>query len=127
MKLKAIAIIVALAACVPIDAARLPRTVIPHHYELTVTPDLTSERFAGEVVIDAGVQQPITEIQLNAAEIEFRSATIEAGGTSQPAKIAVDAKNESVTLSLAKPLAVGPIAIRIAYDGILNRQLRGFY
>ena len=127
MKLKAIVLVAAFAICVPLDAARLPRTVIPHHYELTVTPNLAGERFAGEVVIDAGVQQPITEIQLNAAEIEFRSATIEGGGTSQPAKIAVDAKNESVTLTVAKPLAVGPIAIRIAYDGILNRQLRGFY
>src|SRR5690349_10778180 len=111
----------------PLLAERLPRPVLPQHYDLTLTPDIEQERFTGEVVIAVGVQQPVTSIKLNSAEIEFRSASVEANGERQTATVNVDAANETATLSFAKPLPIGPATVRIAYDGILNRQLRGFY
>src|SRR5688572_5035414 len=108
-------------------ASRLPRFVIPEHYRLTITPDIDRERFSGEVAIDAGVQVPTTTIELNAAEIEFRSAEVTAGGETQTARVTVDEKAERATLIVDRPLPIGRATIRIAYDGILNRQLRGFY
>lgn len=108
-------------------AARLPRVVIPEHYVLTITPDIEAERFSGEVTIEAGVQLPTDTVELNSAEIQFRSAEVTAGGQTQKARVTVDEKAERATLRVDRPLPVGPATIRIAYDGILNRQLRGFY
>ncbi|HVS31914.1 MAG TPA: M1 family metallopeptidase [Thermoanaerobaculia bacterium] len=127
MTLRPIALLVALSFSLPLAAARLPRTVLPHHYDLTITPDIAAETFSGDAVILAGVQQPVSSIVLNAAEIAFRSASVESGGARQNATITTDAAAETATLTLDEPLAIGPATIRIAYDGILNRQLRGFY
>jgi aminopeptidase N len=126
MKAKLIALL-AMLLCVSAFGARLPRFVLPHHYDLTVTPDVAAERFAGEVAIAVTVQRPVSSIRLNAAEIEFLDASVESGGQSQKAAVALDEKNEQATLSVPAALPIGPATIRIRYNGILNRQLRGFY
>ena len=48
---------------------RLPRTVIPSHYELTLTPDLGDASFAGHGVVDVALVEPVSEIVLNTAEL----------------------------------------------------------
>ncbi|MEO6486724.1 MAG: M1 family metallopeptidase, partial [Thermoanaerobaculia bacterium] len=106
---------------------RLPRIAIPLHYALTVTPDIAAERFSGEVAIDVTIQRPISAIELNAAEIAFRNVTVTAGGKTQTATVTTDETAERATLTVAEPLPIGPATIHIAYDGSLNRQLRGFY
>ena len=111
----------------PASAARLPRVVIPTHYALTVTPDIEAERFRGEVTIDGTVQRPTNEVVVNAAEMTFRNASILAGGRTLAASVTLDAASERATLRVGETVPVGPISIRIEYDGILNRQLRGFY
>ncbi|HUP48929.1 MAG TPA: M1 family metallopeptidase [Thermoanaerobaculia bacterium] len=117
-----------LVALVPAAAAsRLPRFVLPQHYVLTITPDLPAERFAGEVTIAVSVQRPVRRIELNAAEITFREATVASGGETQRADVSVDEQAERATLTLPRSLEVGPATIRISYDGVLNRRLRGFY
>ena len=100
---------------------------MPVHYDLTVTPDIERERFSGEVVIHVTVQRPTTSIVLNSAEIAYREAAVVARGERQTAKVDLDEANEQATLTFAKALPIGPAEIRLAYDGILNRQLRGFY
>jgi aminopeptidase N len=119
--------LLALLLSIPSFADRLPRFVLPHHYDLTVTPDVEAERFSGEVAIAVNVQQALKAIQINAAEIEFVEATIESAGQSQKATVTTDAKAETATLTVPSALPIGPATIRIRYNGILNRQLRGFY
>ena len=55
---------------------RLPRTVIPSHYELALTPDLVGATFGGHVVIDVSVVEPVFEIALNTAELTLHSAVL---------------------------------------------------
>ncbi len=127
MKRRVLALLAAFL-CVPAFADRLPRFVLPQHYDLTVTPDLANERFAGDETIVVNVQRPVTTITLHAAEIRFSEVTIQpAGGAPQTATVKTDEKEETATFTVAEPLPVGPAAIHIKYDGILNRQLRGFY
>jgi aminopeptidase N len=123
--MRRISCILLLLAAVPALAQRLPRTVLPHHYELTFAPDFTTDRFDGDEVIHVTISQPTREVVLNANDIEFREVSIEAGGRTQTA--AVKAAKEIVTLTVAEPLAVGPGTIRIKYRGILNNNLRGLY
>ena len=58
---------------------RLPTTVLPRHYRLTLAPDLGAATFTGEVEIDVSVDAPVTSIVLNAAELAIASATLHPG------------------------------------------------
>jgi aminopeptidase N/puromycin-sensitive aminopeptidase len=104
--------------------------VTPEHYALTITPDLVSARFEGVERIDVTLEKPASEITLNAAEIEFESAKAVVGD-SRPevveATVTLDEAQEQATLHFAKQLSAGPVALEIAYGGILNDKLRGFY
>jgi aminopeptidase N len=43
------------------------------------------------------------------------------------ATVTLDAANEQATFTFAQPLPTGPVELHIAYTGILNDKLRGFY
>ena len=58
-----------------LHAQRLPTTVTPQHYTLTLTPDLKTATFTGKEEIDVTLAQPSTSITLNAAQITFKSVT----------------------------------------------------
>ena len=73
---------------------------------------------------EVACERPIT---LHAAEIEFVEVTIDAGGTAQTARVTLDAKAETATLTVPRQIPAGPATIRITYNGILNDKLRGFY
>ena len=48
---------------------QLPRTAIPRHYSLQVTPDAARLRFTGQVAIDLDVVKPTSSLTLNAKEL----------------------------------------------------------
>ncbi|HEV7425837.1 MAG TPA: hypothetical protein VGQ46_05680, partial [Thermoanaerobaculia bacterium] len=51
-------------AALPLAAARLPQTVIPDHYAITITPDLPTEKFSGSETIDVTLKEPVDTITL---------------------------------------------------------------
>ncbi|HEY8997423.1 MAG TPA: M1 family metallopeptidase, partial [Edaphobacter sp.] len=106
-----------------LHAQRLPGGVHPEHYSLTLTPDLKAATFTGEETIDVVLDQPSSEITLNAAEIDFES--VEAAG--QKAEVSLDTAKEQATFHFAQPLVAGKVKLSISYKGILNDKLRGFY
>jgi aminopeptidase N len=108
-------------------AQRLPSGVAPTHYTLWFAPDLERATFRGRETIDVTLQRSSTTITLNAAEIEFGSVTIDAGGRRQTARVTLDEKNEMATLTVPQTVPAGRASIQIAYTGILNDKLRGFY
>jgi aminopeptidase N len=118
---------VALIVATPAAAQRLSGTVIPDHYTLSFEPDLAKETFRGRESIRVTLTEPTTSITLHAAEITFGEVTITSGGRTQTATVTTDAKSETATLTVPQRLAEGRATIQIAYNGILNDQLRGFY
>ena len=125
MKITPVLLLIGLAGLA--GAQQLPHTVLPEHYELTLSPNFQSDKFGGNETIRVRVAQPTSEVRLNAAEITFGETTITQNGSTQTAKVATDSKAETATLTVAQPLAAGPAAIHIQYTGILNNELRGFY
>jgi aminopeptidase N len=123
----AVAVLMLVAATFVAHAQRLTRSVVPTHYDLHLSPDLTTRRFQGEVRIEVQLSQPSTSITLDAAEIQFVEATISAGGSTQPAAVTLNPGAESATLTVPRQLPPGPATIAIRYNGLLNDQLRGFY
>ena len=119
-----------LALLLPATAAfaqRLPTTVVPNHYVLWFAPDLAKQTVRGRETIRVDVRQPTSTITLNAAEIAFGSVTVTAGGRTQTARVTLDAMREMATLTVPQQIAAGPASIEIAFTGILNDKLRGFY
>jgi puromycin-sensitive aminopeptidase len=109
------------------SAQRLPPGVIPEHYDLHLTPDFTTDTFTGRVSISGRLTAPTRSITLNVAELELHETTISAGGSTQAARVTVDAPRETATLTVERTLAAGPLTIAIRYTGLLNDKLRGFY
>jgi aminopeptidase N len=132
------------------QAQRLPGGVRPEHYSITITPDLKAAKFAGTETIEVMLDRPTNAITLNAAEIEFGAVKARVGGGWQSpqgdvlrsaqndnapgggdgartATVSLDGKKEQATLTFARELPAGRVTLDIAYSGILNDKLRGFY
>ena len=106
---------------------RLPRNVVPRHYALVLEPDLAQARFDGEAVIDVDFTEEVTEIVLNAAELEIVSAEVSSGGERVTAKVSMVDEEEQVVLRPEEPVASGPGQVHLKFSGQLNDKLRGFY
>jgi puromycin-sensitive aminopeptidase len=106
---------------------RLPDTVKPQHYTLTLTPDLKAATFTGKETIDVTLTQPASDIVLNAAQITFEKVTITAGGKTQTAQVTEDKAKQQATFTVPNQMPAGKATLHIDYTGILNGQLRGFY
>ncbi len=122
-----VAALLIVAGVCPAGAQRLPSTVVPEHYTLTLTPDLKAATFSGIESIEVSVKQPVSSITLNAAEIAFQSVSISAGGREQTAQAVLDKEKEQATFNFPAPVPAGKATLSIAYTGILNNELRGFY
>jgi aminopeptidase N len=109
-------------------ADRLPAGVVPSHYDLAFTVDLARARFEGVETIRVDIEQPTRTVVLHALEISFGSVTITAAGTAtQTASVTPNEPQQTATLTVSRTLPKGAADIRIAYAGILNDKLRGFY
>ncbi len=111
----------------PADPHRLPRTVVPHRYDLHLRPDLAEAAFAGTVRIEVTVAEATDEIVLNAIELEVDDAAAVVGDDRRPARTSLDEATERLHLHLDAPLPPGPAVVEIAFRGVLNDQLHGFY
>ena len=119
--------ILCLLACSPAGAQRLPTTVVPAHYDLAFDVDLAAARFDGVETIKVALAEPSRRVVLNAVEIQFHEVTIDAGGVSQKATVALNAATQTAALNVPRTIPAGPADIHIRYTGILNDKLRGFY
>lgn len=107
---------------------QLPRTAIPRHYQIEVTPDAANLRFAGRVGIDLDIVQPTDRLVLNAKELSFDSAMLHPpSGAAIPGKASVDAKTETVTFDFGRQLPRGHYRLDIGYRGVIHQQANGFF
>jgi puromycin-sensitive aminopeptidase len=107
---------------------RLPRNVIPAHYDLHLEPDLDTFTFEGSVSIRVGITETLDEIVLNAAEIEMKTMALRGEDTDIPVTgVTYDEEYARATLKLAEPASPGTYTLDLTYTGLINDQLRGFY
>jgi aminopeptidase N/puromycin-sensitive aminopeptidase len=111
----------------PAGAQRLPSTVRPDHYALTLAPDLKTATFSGIETIDISLAESTDHITLNAIEIAFQSVTVTANGKQQTATVALDSDKQQAAFTFPEKLPAGKATLSIHYTGILNNELRGFY
>ncbi len=107
---------------------RLPRTAIPHRYDLRLAPDLEEFTFDGKVKIALEVPNDTDRLVLNAIELTIQEATIEnEGGKRRTAAVTYDQAHQRVSLRFDRPIGPGNYILRIRFTGTLNDQLHGFY
>jgi puromycin-sensitive aminopeptidase len=107
---------------------RLPRTVEPLRYEITLTPDLDAAAFAGEAHVRVVVNEAVREIVLNSAEIDIVSSELTSDdGTQLAGRVSYDEDLQQATIALPTEAAPGHWTLTLAFAGILNDKLRGFY
>ncbi len=116
-----------LIAASAVQAQRLPKTVTPQHYSLTLTPDLKAATFTGFETINVTLAEPAGSITLNAHDLTFKSVKIVAAGKEQSATVSLDKEKEQATFTVPSQLPAGKATLKIAYSGILGGELRGFY
>ena len=59
---------------------QLPRTAVPHHYAITITPREDALTFDGTVAIDVEVTGPTTSLVLSAANLSFAKVALAGQG-----------------------------------------------
>ena len=107
---------------------RLPRHVLPTHYDIRLEPDLETLRFDGSVGIDIDITTPTDTIVLNTADIDIKSAgLVSASGSIAVTEMSYDEEYERVTLVLETTATPGSYRLEIEHSGIINDQLRGLY
>jgi len=107
---------------------RLPRNVEPLRYELTLTPDLDAATFAGEVRVSVRVNEPVTEVVLNAVELDIQTAELVGGdGSRLAATVSLDPAEERAVISLDGTAGTGAWQLHLTFTGDLNDKLAGFY
>ncbi len=112
----------------PHDPYRLPRHVIPTHYDLRIEPDLSSHSFTGHEVVTLTVVEPTADIVLNATELEISSAILSGeGGSPRTGTVQMDEELQRCRISFPTAVLPGEWKLALAFRGTLNDKLRGFY
>ncbi|MBV9990759.1 MAG: M1 family metallopeptidase [Alphaproteobacteria bacterium] len=102
----------------------LPANVTPTHYDVAIVPDAAHLAFAGSVKIDVDAKKADNTIKLNAADLAFGKVALDGAAAS---KVAYDAREETATLTFAKPFAAGHHVLAIDYKGKINQQAAGIF
>lgn len=107
---------------------KLPKSVVPLEYTLHLVPDLASLSFKGDVTITIDVRRPTRNIVLNARNLRIESAALRHAGNAPLALVPqLDAERQTLSFTLARPLAPGRHELAIAYTGVINREIQGLY
>jgi aminopeptidase N len=107
---------------------QLPRTAIPHHYAITVTPHADKLTFDGSVAIDVDVLQPTNSLTVNAADLSISKATVSANGAAPlAATVTTDADAQTATVTFPRQLTPGAYRLAIDYSGKINTQANGLF
>ena len=119
---------------------RLPRTVRPVRYELSISVDPGAPRFAGSERIELVITENVGEIVCNSAELAITGASLRSDqhwtgaptaeavtGAPVACRVGLDPGRERVTFTPPAPLSPGRYVLEVDYTGALGDKLRGPY
>ncbi|MGC8487919.1 MAG: M1 family metallopeptidase, partial [Clostridia bacterium] len=109
-------------------AGRLPRTVIPYHYEIELVPDLESGALSGAVMVRVRIEAPVHTIELHSAGLSIEGAMVllDDGGLAR-AVVEAHPDLQRVALHLPDIVPVGEATISLRFSGTMSEGLGGLY
>jgi puromycin-sensitive aminopeptidase len=111
----------------------LPADPKPSHYDVTLTPDMSTFNFNGHAIIIMNAAAPCNVVTFNSVDLTYESGTISGGGLAAPfefagAAVILDEVNMRASVHLPGATGVvGDFTLTLRYRGEINDQLRGFY
>jgi aminopeptidase N len=114
------------------EDGRLPVTVTPLHYAVTLDVDPSQERFTGKVTIDIDAPIPLSYVVLNGRDLAIKTAVATVGGVQLPSAISTRKSHggvapEEIVLEFPRPIPAGRGSLVLTYDAPFGRELSGLY
>jgi len=112
------------------DSFRLPKSVTPETYDLSIDPDLEKGIFKGSETIVINAAQTVDRIYLNAHGLTIESAELRSNDSKAAktaATISVAKSEQVITFLLSNPIEAGKYRLQIKFSGRMNEKLCGFY
>ncbi|UJR09355.1 hypothetical protein I4U23_013599 [Adineta vaga] len=109
---------------------RLPKTVIPLHYQLYKdVSQLNQYLFQGIVDIDVKINEIVHEIILNSVDLNLTKIQYQPndGSTSLNGSFELNDEHEQAIIQFAQPINAGNGRLHIEFNGIIEDELHGFY
>jgi len=113
------------------DRIQLPTNARPEHYDVFIRPDpkffVHPElllRFEGSVLIRVRIDEPISELVLNAVELNFYRALLDGEDS---AAIVANEVEQTVTLVFEQEIAAGVHVLSIDYSGKISLGAQGLF
>lgn len=107
---------------------RLSSNISPVRYEIQLQPDLDNFTFDGIETITISISKPTKKITLHSKEIEVVTAHILSDREKVFAKkISYNEKEQTATFVFPENIPKGRHKLVLAFAGILNDKMRGFY
>jgi aminopeptidase N len=103
---------------------KLPKHVLPRHYELELKPDLDSFTVSGHESIEIEVTKATRQVILNTHELQITAARFVSG----PALTAgLDSTNQLFTLTAANEINPGKYQLELAFAGKITESASGMF
>ncbi|XP_061715100.1 puromycin-sensitive aminopeptidase isoform X1 [Cydia pomonella] len=108
---------------------RLPKNVVPKHYDLELVPDLEKLTFTGKTAVKVSIVNPTKEIVLNCLDLDLKSVKLqyENGEPLSPVEVRLSAAEETATIAFAETLPAGEAALQCEFTGEINDKMKGLY
>ncbi len=107
---------------------QLPKTVVPVHYALALTPDTSALTFTGQESVDLTVLAPTRCLVLNQIGLTVSGASLSAPHSHVAAPtVKTDNAAQTLTLTFPQTLRPGAYRLQIAYRGKIGLQAQGLY
>ena len=110
-----------------LPSGRLPRSVVPKRYDLTLAVEPKQGKFSGAVSIDLEIHEATPTIILHAVDLQITQALFEGAGLGRSAEISLLPESEVAVFTFPQELPAGPGLLKIEFDGRLNKQMKGLY
>ncbi len=105
---------------------KLPKDVAPSQYAIRIEPDLEKLTFTGSETVQLETQIPVSKLVLNALELHVISASLDGQPLAQQS-IALDAGEQTLTLTLPNELSAGKHELALKFSGKINAQGQGLF
>lgn len=108
---------------------RLPKNVVPSHYNLFLKPDLKKFVFEGREIIDIEVKTATDSVVLNCLDLTVNKASITSDGSARQdsSKITLNTDLETLTLVFPNVIPVGRALLSLEFTGEINDKMKGLY
>nr|XP_060617795.1 endoplasmic reticulum aminopeptidase 1 [Anolis sagrei ordinatus] len=115
----------------PWNIMRLPKHVLPVHYDLLIHPNLTTLTFTGLAKIEINITQETNSIILHSKYLQITKAVIQEAKENIHIDKTVSVLEyppfEQIALVVTEPLRLGNYIVSIEYSANLSDSFHGFY